>query len=70
MPSKRSAINEVPSRRVRTKPDSASNALPESTAIEERAEPFRLMTVKFPIDDVTAQWNMGSNCDIDVKHVR
>jgi hypothetical protein len=70
MPSKRSAISEVASRRVRTKIDAAGDALPESTSIKERAEPFRLMTVKFPIADVTAQWSMGSNRDVDVKHVR
>jgi hypothetical protein len=70
MPSKRSAISEVPSRRVRTKVDAAGDELPESTSIEERAEPFRLMTAKFPIDDVAAQWSMGSNRDVDVKHVR
>jgi hypothetical protein len=60
----------MPSRRVRTKVDAAGHALPESTSIEERAEPFRLMTAKFPIDDVTAQWSIGTNRDVDVKHVR
>jgi hypothetical protein len=70
MPTKRSTTEEASSRRVRTKTNSASTALSESTSIEERAEPFRLMTVKFPIDDVTAQWSMGSNRDVDVKHVR
>jgi hypothetical protein len=70
MPTKRSATKEASSRRVRTKTNSASNALSESTTIEKRAEPFRLMTVKFPIDDVTPQWSMGSNRDVDAKHVR
>ena len=70
MPSKRSAASEKPSRRVRAKSTPARGALPESRSIEERAEPFRLMTVKFPIDDVSAKWSMGSNRDVDVKHVR
>jgi len=69
MPPKKSATSEPPSRRVRKRADSAGDALPESIAIEERAEPFRLMTVKFPIDEVTAKWSMGSNRDIDTKHV-
>jgi hypothetical protein len=28
------------------------------------------MTVKFPIDDVNFEWSMGSNRDVDARHVR
>jgi len=70
MPPKKSAASEVPSRRVRKKAEPSRGVLPESMTIEERAEPYRLMTAKFPIDDVTAEWSIGSNRDVDMKHVR
>lgn len=70
MPAKRSAPSEVPSRKIRKKAGPTRDALPESMTIEERAEPFRLRTVNFPIDEVDAKWSMGSNRDVDAKHVR
>lgn len=70
MPTERSARSEVPSRRVRKKAGPTRDALPESITIEERAEPFRLMTVKFPIDEMNAEWSMGSDRYVDAKPVR
>jgi hypothetical protein len=67
---KRSAPSETSPRRIRKKAGHSHEALPESMTIEERAEPFRLMTVKFPIDEVNAEWSMGSNRDVEMKHVR
>jgi hypothetical protein len=70
MPSKRSAQRDESHGRVRKKVRSTGGALLETTSIEERAEPFRLMTVRFPIDDVTPEWSTGCNRDINEKHVK
>lgn len=70
MSSKRSAQTDESRGRVRKKVKSAGRALLETTSIEERAEPFRLMTVRFPIDDVTPEWSTGWNRNINEKHVK
>ena len=70
MSSKRPAQSDGSHGRVRKKVRPTGGALLETTSIEERAEPFRLMTVRFPIDDVTPEWSMGWNRDINEKHVK
>ncbi|KAJ8610550.1 hypothetical protein MRB53_038455 [Persea americana] len=69
MPHKRPAPPVRASRRVRPRNTTSNDPL-ASISLEDRAEPFRLMTVKFPIDDVTPQWSLGSNRDVDAKQVR
>ena len=70
MSSKRPAQSDGSRGRVRKKIRSTGGALSETTSLEERAEPFRLMTVRFPIDDLTAEWSTGRNRDINDKHAK
>lgn len=66
--SKRSAQPVESRGRLRKRTKSSGGALQETASIEERAEPFRLMTVRFPIDDVTPTWSTGRNREINEKH--
>jgi hypothetical protein len=42
----------------------------ENSSIRERAEAYRLVTAKFPIDALTAVWKDGTNRPINVAHQR
>ena len=44
--------------------------LTDTKSVRERAEPYRLATAKFPIDALTPVWKVGSNRQIDKKHVQ
>ena len=39
-------------------------------SVRELAEPYRLVTAKFPIDALTPVWRTGSNRPIDPNHVQ
>lgn len=43
--------------------------LTSAKPVREQAEPYRIITAKFPIDALTASWSVGSNRPIDEKHV-
>ncbi|KAI1097120.1 hypothetical protein F4804DRAFT_328591 [Jackrogersella minutella] len=43
--------------------------LADTKSVREQAEPYRLATAKFPIEALTSVWKVGSNRQIDTKHV-
>lgn len=43
--------------------------LMDTKSVREQAEPYRLVTAKFPIEALTPVWKVGSNRQIDTKHV-
>ena len=44
--------------------------LKEMDSAHDQAEPYRLMTAKFPIDELTPEWSMGANRSVDEAHKR
>lgn len=42
----------------------------EGSSVREQAEPYRLVTAKFPIDALTAEWKDGTNRPINPAHQR
>lgn len=44
--------------------------LKHSKSVREQAEPYRLATVKFPIDALSAIWSVGANRPINESHKR
>jgi hypothetical protein len=43
--------------------------LTDTKSVREQAEPYRLATAKFPIEALTSVWKVGSNRQIDTKHI-
>ena len=70
MASKRTAQSASSDGKPRKKPKLSTAASLETRSIEERVQPFRIMTVKFPIDYTTPNWSTGQNRDVNEKHVK
>ncbi|KAF2174792.1 hypothetical protein K469DRAFT_770346 [Zopfia rhizophila CBS 207.26] len=49
-------------------PGSNASYLKEIDSVREQAEPYRLVTAKFPIDALTPEWTVGLNRPIDEAH--
>lgn len=47
-----------------------SSNVKDSKSAREQAEPYRLATVRFPIDALSAIWTVGTNRPIDEAHKR
>src|ERR1700754_3512927 len=73
---RRSQAKEVDNKKKRrcdnstTKRTSEAVNLNDRKSIREEAEPYRLGTVKFPIDALSPVWSMGTNRLIDEAHKR
>jgi hypothetical protein len=50
--------------------DGSSRDLTNGQSVREQAEGYRLITAKFPVAALTPIWSVGSNRDIDVRHVK
>ncbi len=53
----------------RARGDQAAKDLKSAKTVRQQAEPYRIMTAKFPIDALTPSWGIGRNRPIDDKHV-
>jgi|SRR5277367_1155937 len=54
----------------RVQQDKPAVKLTDTQSIQEQAEPYRLGTVKFPINALTRIWSIGSNRPLDTRHVQ
>lgn len=53
----------------RARGDQTVEDLTSAKSVRQQAEPYRIITAKFPIDALTASWSVGSNRPIDGQHV-
>jgi hypothetical protein len=60
------SILNPPKKLARSQPD----ALKDAQSAREQAEPYRLATVRFPIDALSYSWHQGSNRPLDLAHVQ
>lgn len=67
---KRARVSDGSSSPSPESPSRCVAAVKETLSIREQAEPYRLATVKFPIDDLTPEWTDGTNRTINAAHKR
>jgi hypothetical protein len=65
---KRKDENVLPETRKRQR--RAGQEIKEADSIYDQAAPYLLVTAKFPIDALTAEWSIGVNRPIDQAHKR
>lgn len=66
-PRKRQSVPSNPSQEKKPVTQSTQNSAP-CLSIHQQAEPYRLTTVRFPIDALSARWGKGKNRPIDEHH--
>lgn len=66
-PRKRQSVPSNPSQEKKPVTQSTQNSTP-CLSIHQQAEPYRLTTVRFPIDALSARWGKGKNRPIDEHH--
>ncbi|OBT95119.1 hypothetical protein VE01_07344 [Pseudogymnoascus verrucosus] len=53
----------------RARGDQTAEDLTSAKSVRQQAEPYRIITAKFPIAALTASWSVGSNRPINSQHV-
>lgn len=66
---KATTVKATDSSAKRARGDRTAKDLKSAKTVRQQAEPYRIMTAKFPIDALTPSWGVGRNRPIDDKHV-